>query len=86
MLYIGDKKYKILVVSTSDGVVRGWRYHQGAFVRATQPDNDEELFEHSFSSEIYCLAWDGINEILYCGQKNGDISMWNLKTDLEKPL
>jgi hypothetical protein len=24
--------------------------------------------------------------VLYCGQKNGGISMWNLKTDLEKIL
>ena len=39
MIYIGDKKYKILVISTSDGIVRGWKYHQGAFVRAMQPDN-----------------------------------------------
>jgi WD40 repeat protein len=82
MIYIQDKKYKTLVVSTSDGFVRGWKYHQGAFVRANQPDNEEEPFEHSFNSEIYCLAWDGINEILYCGQKNGNIYMWNLKTDL----
>lgn len=32
------------------------------------------------------MAWDQINEVLYCGQKNGNIYMWNLKTDLEKPL
>ena len=32
------------------------------------------------------MAWDNINEVLYCGQKNGSIYMWNLKTDLEKPL
>jgi hypothetical protein len=41
MLYINDKKYKVLVVSTSDGIVRGWKFHQGAFVRANQPDNEE---------------------------------------------
>lgn len=39
MLYIPDKKYKILVVSTSDGIVRGWKYQQGAFIKANQPDN-----------------------------------------------
>lgn len=44
MLYIPDKKYKVLVVSTSDGFVKGWKYHQGGFVLATQPDNEEELF------------------------------------------
>jgi hypothetical protein len=41
MLYIPDKKYKILVTSTSDGIIRGWKYHQSGFIRATQPDNDE---------------------------------------------
>lgn len=61
MLYIPDKKYKILVVSTSDGAVKGWKYHQGTFIRANQPDNEDELFEHNFSAEIYCLSWDGIN-------------------------
>jgi len=39
MLYIGDKKYKVLVISSSDGIVRGWKFHQGAFIKATQPDN-----------------------------------------------
>ena len=39
MLYIPDKKYKTLVVSTSDGIVRGWKYQQGSFIKATQPDN-----------------------------------------------
>lgn len=86
MLYIPDKKYKVLLVSTSDGYVRGWKYSQNGIVLATQPDNEEEAFEHHFSAEIYCLTWDSINEVLYCGQKSGGISMWNLKTDLEKVL
>lgn len=32
------------------------------------------------------MAWDNVNEVLYCGQKSGNIYMWNLKTDLEKAL
>ena len=86
MLYLSEQKYKVLLVSTSDGYVRGWKYSQNGYYLANQPDNEEELFEHSFQSEIYCMAWDNINEVLYCGQKNGSIYMWNLKTDLEKPL
>lgn len=86
MLYLSEKKYRVLLVATSDGYVRGWKYSQNGFVISTQPDNEEELFEHHFSSEIYCLAWDNINEVLYCGQKNGNIYMWNLKTDLERTL
>eukprot|EP00919_Chromeraceae_sp_WS-2016_P078440 GHVR01185871.1.p1 GENE.GHVR01185871.1~~GHVR01185871.1.p1 ORF type:complete len:101 (-),score=2.52 GHVR01185871.1:1527-1829(-) len=86
MIYLNEKKYKILLVSTSDGYVRGWKYSQNGFILANQPDNEEEPFEHYFNSEIYCLGWDNINEVLYCGQKNGSIYMWNLKTDLEKVL
>lgn len=86
MLYLQQKKYRILLVSTSDGYVRGWKYTQNGIILATQIDNEEQIFEHHFSAEIYCLAWDNINEVLYCGQKSGGIYMWNLKTDLEKVL
>lgn len=87
MLYINEEKYRLLVTATSDGFVRGWRYSSGVgFTLATQPDNEEEFVEHQFSQEIYCMAWDGLNEILFCSQKDGNISIWNLKTDIEKPL
>ena len=86
MIYLHESKYRVLLVSTSDGYVRGWKHSQNGYYMANQPDNEEEPFEHYFSSEIYCMAWDHINEVLYCGQKNGSIYMWNLKTDLEKPL
>jgi len=55
-------------------------------VLANQPDNDEEMIEHHFIHEIYCLAWDGIGEVLYCGEKDGGINLWNLKTDTETQL
>jgi hypothetical protein len=41
MLYLPDKKYRILLVSTSDGYVRGWKYTQNGVVLSTQPDNEE---------------------------------------------
>ena len=53
---------------------------------ATQPDNEEEFFEHHFSEEVYCLSWDSLNEIMYCGQNSGAVSMWNLKSDTERML
>lgn len=40
MVYINDKKYKILVISTSDGIVRGWKSLQGTFVKALLPNHD----------------------------------------------
>lgn len=50
MIYLSEKKYKILLVSTSDGYVRGWKYSQNGFYLANQPDNEEEPFEHYFPS------------------------------------
>jgi len=40
MLYLPDKKYKILLVATSDGYVRGWKYTQNGIQLALQPDNE----------------------------------------------
>jgi hypothetical protein len=39
MIYLPEKKYKILLVSTSDGYVRGWKNNQNGFYLANQPDN-----------------------------------------------
>ena len=71
ILYIPDAKYQVLLTSTNDGFVRGWRHTNNGFILAYQPENEGEPIEHHFAKEIYCLAWDGINEILYCGEKGG---------------
>ncbi|EGR33574.1 hypothetical protein IMG5_048910 [Ichthyophthirius multifiliis] len=86
ILYIPDKKYQILLTSSNDKYVRGWKNTSNGWILACQPDNEEELIEHEFKNEIYCLAWDSLNEILYCGQKNGNIVIWYFKTDTEKDL
>jgi len=86
MYYIKDKKYQILLTSSNDGYVRGWRYTSNGFVLAMQPNNANESLEHHFKNDIYCLEWDGVNELLYCGQKDGQINIWNLKTDTESSL
>ncbi|KAL4503262.1 hypothetical protein ABPG72_000868 [Tetrahymena utriculariae] len=86
ILYIPDKKYQVLLTSSNDKYVRGWKHSSNGWVLASQPDNEEELIEHEFKNEIYCLAWDSLNEILYCGQKNGNIVIWYFKTDTEKEL
>ena len=41
MIYLSEKKYRVLLVSTSDGFVRGWRHSQNGFYLANQPDNEE---------------------------------------------
>jgi len=86
VLYIADKKYEVLITSTNDGYIRGWRANNNTWSLAFQPDNDEELIEHHFAGHIYRLAWDSLNEILYCGQYDGLINIWKLKTDTESQL
>jgi hypothetical protein len=39
MLYLAENKYQIMLVATSDGYVRGWKYNQNGFSIANQPDN-----------------------------------------------
>ena len=74
------------MTSSNDDFVRGWRYTSNGFVIAMQPNNASEILEHHFKNDRYCLEWDGVNELLYCGQKDGQINIWNLKTDTESSL
>lgn len=41
---------------------------------------------HQFSVEIHCMAWDEINDILYCSANDSKIYLWMVKTDSEKEL
>ena len=43
IIYLADQKYKTIITSTSDGLIRGWRYNNGGWVLAGQPDNEEEM-------------------------------------------
>lgn len=41
LIYIPDEKYKTIITSTSDGFIRGWKFHNGNWILASQPDNEE---------------------------------------------
>jgi hypothetical protein len=41
LIYIPDEKYKTIITSTSDGFIRGWKFHNGNWILAGQPDNEE---------------------------------------------
>jgi WD40 repeat protein len=86
ILYISDPKYRILLTSTNDGIIRGWRFQGIGYILALRPENKEDFISHQFANEIYCMAWDPLNEILYCSDKEGNIMTWSLKTDIERPL
>lgn len=36
---------------------------------------------HQFPVEIYAMAWDSVNEVLYATGKNPKIYQWVIKTD-----
>lgn len=42
--------------------------------------------QHQFSTEIHTMAWDSVNEILYCCGKSPIIYEWMVKTDSEREL
>ena len=69
----------MLLTSSNDGYVRGWKLSNDAYKLAQSPDNEDEYIEHQFKNEIYCMEWDSLNEILYCGEKNGQINIWDFK-------
>lgn len=41
---------------------------------------------HQFPFQIYNMAWDGVNEVLYCTGKQGAIYEWLVKTDSEREM
>lgn len=43
----------MLLTSTNDQYIRGWRYTSNGFVLAHRPDNEEEPFEKHLPYLIY---------------------------------
>lgn len=81
ILYVADPKYRVLMVSTEDGMIRGWKFQGTSYILAPQPENEGELISHKFVNKIYVMSWDSLNEVLYCSDDYGGITQWNLKTD-----
>lgn len=61
ILYIPDAKYRMLLTSTNDGLIRGWKFQGTSYVLAPQPENESEPILHEFVDEIFCMAWDSLN-------------------------
>ena len=68
----------MILTSTGDGYVRGWTYTNNGYILASYADSQDEVIEHHFKGNpIYTMEWDGINEILYCGTKEGYLNNKN---------
>jgi hypothetical protein len=81
MIFINDSKYHMLVTSSTDCTIRGWDVSSNIPGLAKQPENEDEKMQHQFSTEIHTMAWDPVNEVLYCCGKSPIIYEWMVKTD-----
>lgn len=86
MIYINDSKYNMLITSSSDFMIKGWDVSSNIPVLARQPENEDEKMQHQFQTEIHTMAWDNVNEVLYCCGKTPLIYEWMVKTDSERIL
>jgi len=76
MIYVREKKSHFLLTSSDDCAIRTWRYSSNGFVNT----NAEEEGAIYFSQAQVCIAWDEINQILYSGQRDGAINIWDRKS------
>ncbi|KAL4467910.1 hypothetical protein ABPG74_013245 [Tetrahymena malaccensis] len=79
VIYISDSKHKCLMVSTTDKFVRAYKILNGGFVPLTEIRNNTFIKEQMlFKHEVNCMSWDESREILFCGELDGSIELWNL--------
>ncbi|KAL4502119.1 hypothetical protein ABPG72_000354 [Tetrahymena utriculariae] len=79
VIYISDAKHKCLMVSTTDKFVRAYKILNGGFVPLTEIRNNTFVKEQMlFKHEVNCMSWDDSREILFCGELDGSIELWNL--------
>lgn len=79
MIFIEDKKYNLLVTSSNDGIIRMFRYTSNGF----QPADDSGQGDNQIVYEKAQLkiVWDSVDEILYSGQRDGIIKIWDQKSE-----
>lgn len=79
MIFIDDPKYNLQVTSSNDGVIRMFRYSTTGFVIAE--DSSQRDHEIVYENAQIVLVWDYVNEILYSGQRDGVINIWDQKSE-----
>ena len=65
MIFIDDKRYNLLVTSSTDGVIRMFRYSSNGFVPADDTNQRDNEIKQDKAQMI--IVWDYVNEILYSG-------------------
>ena len=77
-MYIDDPKYNLLVTSSNDGKVRMYKYSNKGFVPADDSNQRDNELNLTYAQMV--IVWDYVNEILYSGQRNGVIRIWEQKS------
>lgn len=79
MIFIEDKKYNLLVTSSNDGIIRMFRYTSNGF----QPADDSGQGDNQivYDKAQVKIVWDHVDEILYSGQRDGIIKIWDQKSE-----
>lgn len=79
MIFIDDKKYNLLVTSSNDGIIRMFRYTSNGF----QPADDSGQGDNQivYDKAQVKIVWDNVDEILYSGQRDGVIKIWDQKSE-----
>ena len=78
--------YDVVVTSSSDRSIRGWRHTNSGFVLSTDFTDEQFLFEKEFPEDITSVQWDAINEILFCGGSKGVLYFYNIRLDLKNEM
>ena len=79
MIFIDDPKYNLLITSSNDGVIRMFRYSSSGWISADSSNQGDH--EIVYENAQINVVWDYVNEILYSGQRDGVINIWDQKSE-----
>jgi len=79
LIFIDGAKYNLLVTSSNDGVIRMFKYSSNRFKPAD--DSNQRDHEIVYDNAQMIIVWDKIDEILYSGQRDGVIKVWDQKSE-----
>ena len=79
MVFVDDKKYNLLMVSSNDGGIRMFRWSSNGFVPAD--DQSQKDFKIRYDMAQVHITWDSVDEILYSGERDGTIRIWDQKKE-----
>ena len=76
IIFIDDPKYNLLLTSSNDGIIRMFKYANNKFKPADDSNQRDHEINHGGGAQMV-IVWDTIDEILYSGQRDGIIRVWD---------